>query len=80
MKSKRLLRIFTIASLAIFPSFQQKGPQFPLQDPQPVNFVQDVLSNSNDGYCNVSLIKFTVINWYIILVFEAKRPHSGCLL
>lgn len=57
--SKLLLFTLSFASLAVLPSIQHqgaKGPQFPLQEPKPVNFVQDVLSNNEvQDYCNVRL-------------------------
>ncbi|KAI8987632.1 endoplasmic reticulum Oxidoreductin 1-domain-containing protein [Mycotypha africana] len=45
-----------LASIAVCPSFQEavvKGPQRPLQDPQPVNFVENILTSTNgNDYCN----------------------------
>ncbi|CAO3692706.1 unnamed protein product [Rhizopus microsporus] len=58
MKSGYLLYALSIASFAITPTLQSssaKGPQRPLQDPQPVKFVQNVLSpNNGEGYCSPS--------------------------
>jgi hypothetical protein len=35
---------------------QVKGPSSPLQEPAPIEFVKDVLSNDNpQDYCNVSI-------------------------
>lgn len=54
MKNKYWLSIFALSSL-ILPTLQTiaKGPQNPLQDPQPVDFVENVLSD-NQAYCSVS--------------------------
>ncbi|KAG1144123.1 hypothetical protein G6F37_007105 [Rhizopus arrhizus] len=57
MKSKGLLYTLTIASFAVLPTLQStaKGPQRPLQDPQPVKFVENVLSTKIDeSYCSPS--------------------------
>lgn len=54
--SKLLLYSLSVISLAILPSLQHevKGPQFPLQEPAPVNFVQNILTSDNaKDYCNV---------------------------
>jgi hypothetical protein len=56
--SKLLLYTLTVASLAILPTLQHtaKGPQYPLQEPAPVNFVQSILANNEPkDYCNVSI-------------------------
>ncbi|KAG1463044.1 hypothetical protein G6F56_005376 [Rhizopus delemar] len=54
MKNKYWLSIFALSSL-ILPTLQTiaKGPQNPLQDPQPVDFVENVLSD-NQAYCSPS--------------------------
>lgn len=54
------LTLYTLGLLSalIAPSLQQtaKGPQNPLQEPAPVNFVQSILTNNEaKDYCNVSL-------------------------
>lgn len=58
--AKLFLLSLSFASLAVLPTLQHqtaKGPQFPLQEPAPVNFVQSILSNSDvKDYCNVSLL------------------------
>lgn len=54
--SKLLLYSLSVISLAILPSLQHtvKGPQFALQEPSPVNFVQNILTADNaKDYCNV---------------------------
>ncbi|KAI7891296.1 endoplasmic reticulum Oxidoreductin 1-domain-containing protein [Mucor mucedo] len=55
--TKLLLYSLSVISLAILPSLQHdvKGPQFPLQEPAPVNFVQNILTSDNaKDYCNPS--------------------------
>jgi hypothetical protein len=57
--TKLFLYTLSLASLAILPTIQHttaKGPQFPLQEPAPVKFVEDVLSTEvPKDYCNVSV-------------------------
>lgn len=57
--TKLLLFTLSFASLAVLPSIQHqsaKGPQFALQEPMPVKFVEDILSNNDvQDYCNVRL-------------------------
>ena len=57
--SKLLLFSLSFASLAVFPSLQHaKGPQLPLQEPAPVTFVENILTNNEvTDYCNVSNFK-----------------------
>ena len=59
MRSLRLIAYtFSLACFAVLPTMQHssaKGPQYPLQEPAPVSFVQDILSSNNaNDYCNVS--------------------------
>lgn len=61
MRSTKLLAYtLSLACFAVLPTLQHsgaKGPQHPLQEPAPVNFVQDILSPSNaNNYCNVSRV------------------------
>ncbi|KAL9542379.1 hypothetical protein PS6_009820 [Mucor atramentarius] len=57
MRSTRLLTYtLSLACFAVLPTIQHngaKGPQYPLQEPAPVSFVENILSpnNAND-YCN----------------------------
>ncbi|KAI8071875.1 endoplasmic reticulum Oxidoreductin 1-domain-containing protein [Thamnidium elegans] len=55
--SKLLLYSLSFVSLAILPSLQQsvKGPQYPLQEPEPVKFVKSILTNNEPkDYCKPS--------------------------
>ncbi|KAI9333891.1 endoplasmic reticulum Oxidoreductin 1-domain-containing protein [Pilaira anomala] len=55
--TKLLLYSLSFVSLAILPSFQHgvKGPQYPLQEPEPVKFVQNILTSSeSNDYCKPS--------------------------
>lgn len=57
--SKLLLYSLSLVSLAVLPSIQHsvKGPQYPLQEPEPVKFVQSILTNNEPkDYCKVSCL------------------------
>ncbi|KAG1453697.1 hypothetical protein G6F56_007505 [Rhizopus delemar] len=57
MIGKQFLYTLLIASFAIPPTLQSsaKGPQLPLQVPEPVNFVKNILATNNgEEYCNPS--------------------------
>lgn len=71
--SKALLYSLSLVSLAALPTLQHqtaKGPQFPLQEPAPVNFVQNILSTEDaKDYCNVST------TWPIAFLCSSSRTN-----
>jgi hypothetical protein len=81
--SKLLLYTLSIASVAILPTLQHtaKGPQYLLQEPAPVNFVQSILANNEPkDYCNVSIYYLLPFQLNLIQLVIASRSNSRHLL
>lgn len=65
--SRRFLYTLSLVSALIAPTLQQaaKGPQDPLQEPAPVSFVQNILTNNEaKDYCNVRISLLNPRNFF----------------